>query len=129
MSSLHGAKHHDRNAQITAFMLWFGGTQVILWTLLLIGAFVDPWLRTVFQKVYWVSILSLYANWATALGIVAGAWAARAAGQAHEDVEHTRAQLSVDLNSIEDDLDRLAALPPGLEARQLARRIHRNLGG
>lgn len=125
---MHGSGHHDRQRLITQAMLWSSLIQTFLWTLLLIGAFSVPSLRVLFQKVFWVSILSLYANWATALSIVAGSWSALAAGRAHEDAEATASTLHVDLATIDRDLARLADLEPGPEAQNLARGIRQQLG-
>jgi chromate transport protein ChrA len=129
MSFPHSREHHARHRQLTLFMLWFWVTQVALWTVLLIAAFVVPSVHALFQKVYWVSILSLYANLTTVASIVAGLWAALAAGSAHEDAEITRAQVEVDMGQIDTDLRHLADLQPGVEAHQLARRIGERLKG
>lgn len=128
-TNLHGPKHHDRQRSVTIWMLWTALAQFVAWMVLLVGAFVSPTLRAIFQKVFWVSVLSLYANLMTVGSIVAGSWAALAAGRAHEDVEHTRSVLTADLEEIRNDLGRLADLPPGVEARQLARRIGDRLNG
>lgn len=125
---MHGKAHHDRHRQWTVGLLVFWLTQVAMWTVLLIGAFVIPSLRSLFEKVYWVSILSLYANLTTVASIVAGLWAALTAGRAHEDAERTREVVQLDLEEFGADLDQLADAH-GIEARQLARRLHRKYGG
>lgn len=127
---LHGPGHHLKQRTVAIALVSAGIARSCGWLTLIALYFIGAgFVHHLFNDVWFVAILSLYANAATDFGQACASLAQLSAGQAHEDVEHTRAQLAINLDQIEDDLDRLAALPPGLEARQLARRIHRNLGG
>jgi hypothetical protein len=123
----HGLKHHDRHRRLTLFMLAFWLVQVAMWTVLLTAAFVVPSVHALFTKVYWVSILSLYANLTTVASIVAGLWAALAAGRAHEDAEAGTTALQIDVTQVDRDVAALAELSPGPEAEALAARIRGRL--
>lgn len=124
---MHGKQHHDRHRQLTKGLLVFWLTQVVMWTILLAGAFLVPALRSLFEKVYWVSVLSLYANLTTVASIVAGLWAALAAGQAHEDAEAGAQAVRLDIREIDTHIAELAELSPGPEAQKLADEILQQL--
>ncbi len=69
-------------------------------------------------------LISLYANAATDYGAGSANLAELTAGDAHDDTEHTRAELGVDFVALETDIAKLAALQPGT-ARAGTRRPHR----
>lgn len=127
---LHGPRHHVKQRTVALVLVSAGIARSTCW-LTLIGLYFigATFVHHLFNDVWFVAILSLYANAATDFGQACASLAQLTAGRAHEDVEHTRAQLSVDLGALQGDLDRLASMQPGVEARQLARRIHRSIGG
>ena len=126
---LHGAAHIDRQRQRALRLAVFSFVRMTVW-LLLIGCYAlnylfpgFGWTRVLFASVPFVALISLYANAATDYGAGSANLAELTAGDAHDDTEHTRAELDVDFAALETDIAQLAALQPGTAAQELAGRI------
>jgi hypothetical protein len=115
-------------------LLLFGIVRIIAWMIL--GACVIlglahmqgfGWAKVLSESVPFVSMISIYANWATDLDAATAAFAALVAADSHSAVEASREMLSVDVTAIEEDIARLAAMQPGPEAIALAAQIRQKL--
>lgn len=109
-------------------MIITGLVRVTCWltliTLYLLGV---PFTKALFTSVAFVAVISLYANAATDWGQVAASLAMLTAGDAHQDVEHTRQLMTADFAQLEDDISRLADMQPGQECHELADSIKARL--
>ena len=130
MTALHGPRHHLKQRTIALALVSAGIARSTAWlTLILLYFLGATFVHHLFNDVWFVAILSLYANAATDFGQACASLAQLSAGQAHEDSEHTRHVLTLDMAELNTDLRRLADLQPGVEAHQLARRIGERLKG
>ena len=128
--TLHGPRHHLRQRTIAVVMIASGLLRVTIWaTMLVLYALNVAGVRHLYAQVSFVTILSVLALLLTDWGQVAASLAQFSAGAAHEDSEHTRYVLTLDMAELDMDLRHLADLQPGVEAHQLARRIGERLKG
>jgi hypothetical protein len=87
------------------------------------------WAYDLSQTVWFVALLSLYANLATDFGAVIASYAALVAADVHSQVAVTSSVLTADLAHLHDDVDQLAGLEPGEEAAELAASLKARLAG
>lgn len=125
---LHGHRHHDRARRTALILVITGLCRVACWvTLIALYLLGVSFTHTLFASVAFVALLSLYANGATDFGQVCASLAQLAAGRAHQDAEHARRALGIDLQAVEADIARLASLQPGPDAQTLAAQIRARL--
>ena len=124
----HGHDHIDRQRLVSLLMVVGGGARASFWLVLIVLALCGVgFIVNAFHEVFWVAILSLYANFATDLSTVAGSWASLVAGDAHHDAEASRRLIRTGVEEVDADIARLAELQPGPEASELAEQIRRRL--
>lgn len=136
------AVHHLRREHVrdqrrqSLYLLVFGVVRIICWTLLaicvalgLLHVGVFGWARVLSMSVPFVSMISIYANWATDLDAATAAFAALVAADGHAASESSRQLLDRDFAALEDDITRLAAMHPGEEAAGLAASVCGRLRG
>ncbi|MHB1950245.1 MAG: hypothetical protein ACYCQK_02070 [Acidiferrobacteraceae bacterium] len=127
---LHGHEHIDRQRLMSLLMFTTAIARMTVWSSLIVLSLIGvTFFVHLFQQVFWVALLSLYANWATDLSTAAGSWAALVGGDAHHDAEAARVAVSFDFTAIEHDIARLAELQPGPQAKALADQIRAQLAG
>jgi hypothetical protein len=107
-------------------LLVFAGIRTVAWTVLIVCVVLGllhfspfHWAANLAKAISFVTIISLYANWATDLGGFQAAYAALVASSAHEDAEDVSDQLS----QLEADIEALAK-SRGVAARELATSIN-----
>lgn len=89
--SQSGKRHHiERADQVSWFLLLFGVVRMVAWVIMMccVGAGLlhvpgFGWAANISGEVFFVSLISFYANAATDLDAVTAAWAAIRAGKAH----------------------------------------------
>lgn len=120
----HGNRHIDRQRVIALTLAVTGFARAGFWAAMIASYFAGLTLvHSLFNDVWFVAILSLYANGATDFGQACASLAQLAASDAHHDAEHTRRALIIDTALIEHDISQLAGLQPGPEAQMLAEHI------
>ena len=87
------------------------------------------WARDLSQTIWFVALLSLYANFATDFGAAIAAYAALVASDVHSEVAVTSTALAADLADLDADVAQLAIMNPGREAEELAARVRTKLTG
>lgn len=123
-----GPNKASRQRHLALIMIMTGLARVIVWVALIVLYFAGArFAHTLFNDVWFVAVISLYANAATDWGQVAASLAQLTAGDAHHDAEVTRAAVSSDLRQIDEDIERLADLQPGPDAVALAGQIQAKL--
>lgn len=127
----HGHHHVDKQRLVAVSMIGAGLIRTAFWIALILAyLFGLPLAHELFSRVWFVALISLYANAATDFGQSAASMAQLAAADAHHDAEHNRRQLdrdSTELDDIERDIALLADLQPGRKAKELARSIRDRL--
>ncbi|MGH3264124.1 MAG: hypothetical protein ACRDNS_19250, partial [Trebonia sp.] len=91
MTDLHGHQHHSRQRMVALVLVTAGLCRAASW-LTLIGMYFlgVTFIHSLFQDVWFVAILSLYANAATDFGQACASLAQLTAARAHEDAEAGR---------------------------------------
>lgn len=115
----------DKQRSRSLKLLIFSGFRVLVWTGLLVCVGLGlldvagfHWAALLAKALAFVTLISLYANWATDLGAFQAAYAAVIASAAHEDAEDTVEQVT----ELEADIAALAR-SGGPEAEALAASI------
>ncbi len=121
---LHGREKVNRERLIALVLIYTALGRVGIWTVLMILYLIGvAFAVALFKSVAFVALLSILALILTDWGQFAASMAQLTAGHAHQDIEHTRRELSVDTQAIQESIDRLARLPPGPDSDRLAREI------
>ena len=126
---LHGRQHVNRERRSALIMMDTALVRVFAWTTIMV-LFIAGQTTVVgwFASVRFVALLSILALILTDWGQYAASRAQLAASDAHGDVEHVRARMTLDTAAIETDIAKLAALQPGPEASLLADQIRSKIG-
>lgn len=129
-----GADQARRQRRLSLFLLIFGLIRMTAWCILgviiVLGlAHLEAlsWAKQLAESVPFVVLVSIYANIATDLDQVCAAFAALVAADAHLAAETARQVLAGAIESVGDDIVRLAQLQPCQEADDLAASIRNRL--
>lgn len=126
---LHGHKRINRQRLTALAMIISGLCRVVFWLCLIAAYFLGfKFAHQLFSEVWFVALISLYANAATDWGQVAASLAQLTAGDAHADAENARVKAEVDYKQLDTDIAELAALQPGPKAQELVSEIRTRLG-
>jgi hypothetical protein len=85
------------------------------------------WARNLSQAIWFVVLLSLYANFATDSGAAIASYAALVSADVHTEVTVSARLLAADIAGLQEDVDRLAGMTPGEEATVLAENLKEKL--
>ena len=129
--------HISKQRRGALWMTVFAGVRTVAWILCMLviiahwlgagGSFIHSFIA-VSETVLFVTFISFYCNASTdAANLMAGI-AALFSADSHHTAEVTRQAVTVDFQSVEGDIARLADLQPGPEAAALAADIRRKLG-
>ena len=129
----HHSRRHDqihRQRLIAVVMIASGLLRVLVWaTLIILYLLHVPFARNLYASVSFVALLSVLALMLTDWGQVAASLAQLTAGDVHHDVRSVHEVIGADFKDVETDIEHLAELQPGPEAKALASEIRTRLAG
>lgn len=133
---LHGHHHVSVQRAISLSLLGTGIVRTLFWLAVMVAQLVGVGVvRHISHDVTAVFFISLYANFATDLDQVTASFAALFSADSHHDAEHVRARFDAGRPSLTASMEiaaavrRLATIPRGTDAQQLADRICNQLTG